>query len=221
MSYGDLITEVKNRLSIIDLAQEFQRVQKAGKYYKGLCPFHNERTASFVLYPDSNRYYCFGCHAKGSSIDLYAHYHNIDFKTAMGQLSKRYGLINITDLQQKKLRQQRKQMTVFIEKKRKDLLLLLYDYRNTLNKFLSDVTGDFTSENLTCIEKYGGLYHELSKIDYFIYVIDTLRVNEVTELKILYEKIPKYLLYEIYYPYFHEESEETTDEEFTGGIFTR
>ena len=46
-----------------------QKLRRVGGRYVGLCPFHNERTPSFVIYPDSNSFYCFGCNKGGNSIN--------------------------------------------------------------------------------------------------------------------------------------------------------
>ena len=63
----------------------FQKLRKLGSRYTALCPFHNEDTASFVIYPD-NSFHCFGCQAHGDAIDFVKLLKNYDFKEAVGSL---------------------------------------------------------------------------------------------------------------------------------------
>lgn len=65
-----LFNYIKNHLSILDVVQDFVALKKAGLYYKGQCPFHKERTASFTVSPHKEIYYCFGCHSGGDVISF-------------------------------------------------------------------------------------------------------------------------------------------------------
>lgn len=65
-----LFSYIKNHLSILDVVQDFVALKKAGLYYKGQCPFHTERTASFTVSPHKEIYYCFGCHSGGDVISF-------------------------------------------------------------------------------------------------------------------------------------------------------
>lgn len=58
------------------------------KRRKFICPFHNEKTESFIWYTDSNTYYCFGCNIHGDIIDFYMKMYKVDFKNAIKELSK-------------------------------------------------------------------------------------------------------------------------------------
>lgn len=65
------IDHLKQNASILDVASSMGiSVQKNGSIYKGCCPLHNEKTPSFVIYPNSNRFVCFGCGETGNAIDL-------------------------------------------------------------------------------------------------------------------------------------------------------
>lgn len=65
-----IFEEIKERLEIIEVAQRYGiAVNRQGK---ALCPFHNEKTPSFTLYPDTQSFYCFGCGASGDAIELTA-----------------------------------------------------------------------------------------------------------------------------------------------------
>ena len=63
-------------------------LKRAGKNLMGLCPFHQEKTPSFVIYLETNTYHCFGCGSSGDSVEFYSKLHEVDFKTALEELSK-------------------------------------------------------------------------------------------------------------------------------------
>jgi DNA primase len=59
---------IKSRVSIIDVVNEYATLKRAGLYWKGVCPFHHEKTASFTVSPHKDIFYCFGCHSGGDVI---------------------------------------------------------------------------------------------------------------------------------------------------------
>ena len=61
------------------------------------CPFHNERTASLKIYPNSNSFYCFGCGAGGDVIDFVRLLYGLDFRQACVRLEADFGLVGVTD----------------------------------------------------------------------------------------------------------------------------
>ena len=61
------VAEVKARLNVVDLIGEYVRLVKAGSSYKGLCPFHNEKTPSFVVSEERQSWHCFGCQKGGDA----------------------------------------------------------------------------------------------------------------------------------------------------------
>jgi hypothetical protein len=62
------------------------RLRKAGSRYYGLCPFHKESTASFVIFENDNSFYCFGCNANGDVLDFYMKLHEVNFPSAVKAL---------------------------------------------------------------------------------------------------------------------------------------
>lgn len=68
---------IKQRVQILDVVQEYTALKKAGGYWKGRCPFHHEKTASFTVSPDRGIFYCFGCHVSGDVIAFIARAENL------------------------------------------------------------------------------------------------------------------------------------------------
>ena len=68
---------LKDKLSILDVICEYVQLKQAGGYWKGPCPFHQEKEASFTVSPDKQIFYCFGCHAGGDLIAFIAKSENL------------------------------------------------------------------------------------------------------------------------------------------------
>ncbi len=88
----DLIEEVRSKNDIVDVISGYVRLQKKGSTYFGLCPFHNEKTASFSVTPGKQMYYCFGCGAGGNVFTFLMEYENFTFAEAMQTLAERAGV---------------------------------------------------------------------------------------------------------------------------------
>src|SRR3989339_555818 len=84
--------EVKSKLNIIDIINEKVPLKKAGRNFKGLCPFHNEKTPSFTVSSDRQVFHCFGCGKGGAGIDFYMEYFHVDFVEALEELAKSAGV---------------------------------------------------------------------------------------------------------------------------------
>jgi DNA primase len=66
----NIFSFIKSHVSILDVAREYTTLKRAGGYWKGHCPFHHEKTASFTVSPHKEIYYCFGCHEGGDAISF-------------------------------------------------------------------------------------------------------------------------------------------------------
>jgi len=86
------IEEIKNRLDIVDQISKYVELKPAGKNYSGLCPFHNEKTPSFIVSPELQRYKCFGCGEAGDLFNFIQKIENIDFPEALEKLAKEAGV---------------------------------------------------------------------------------------------------------------------------------
>ncbi|MBU0673050.1 MAG: DNA primase [Proteobacteria bacterium] len=87
------VQQVKDAANIVEIVGEHVQLKKAGATYKGLCPFHGEKTPSFNVNPNRNSYHCFGCSEGGDVIDFYMKYHNVTFPEALKALAQRYGIV--------------------------------------------------------------------------------------------------------------------------------
>jgi len=88
-----VVDDVKSRIDILDVIGQYVTLKKAGRNFKALCPFHNEKTPSFVVYPDEGRWYCFGaCHTGGDVFTFLMKKENIDFGEALRRLAQRAGV---------------------------------------------------------------------------------------------------------------------------------
>ena len=88
-----VIDEVKSRLEIVEVISAYIPLQKAGRNYKALCPFHSEKTPSFVVFPESERWHCFGACGEGGDIFTFVmKREGWDFRTALEELARRAGV---------------------------------------------------------------------------------------------------------------------------------
>ncbi len=87
------ISDVKEQIDIVTLVSEYVQLTKAGKNYKGLCPFHTEKHGSFFVFPDRQGWHCFGaCGTGGDVFSFVMKKENVDFKEALRMLAARAGV---------------------------------------------------------------------------------------------------------------------------------
>lgn len=86
------IQELIARTNIEELIGSYTQLKRAGRTYKGLCPFHSEKTPSFIVYPDNQSFYCFGCGAGGDAITFVKKINNLDYVQAVKFLAGRAGM---------------------------------------------------------------------------------------------------------------------------------
>jgi len=88
-----VVDEIKQRIDAVELIGSYVPLKKTGATYKGLCPFHSEKTPSFVVFPDSQSWHCFGaCGTGGDIFTFVMRRENLDFAGALKLLAQRAGV---------------------------------------------------------------------------------------------------------------------------------
>jgi len=88
----DAVAEVRERTEIVELISQYVQLKKTGRSYKGLCPFHQEKTPSFIVFPDSGNFHCFGCGKGGDAFTFYMGVEHVEFREALQELARRAGV---------------------------------------------------------------------------------------------------------------------------------
>ena len=91
-SYSSAIDEIKSRCNIVDVISPVVPLKRTGANWKGCCPFHKEKTPSFVVSEQRQSYHCFGCGVGGDVITFTEKYYNLDFPEAVEKLANQYGI---------------------------------------------------------------------------------------------------------------------------------
>ena len=88
----NIVDEIKSRCNIVDVIGRVVPLKKSGSNFKGVCPFHNEKTPSFVVSETKQIFTCFGCGATGDVIAFVKRYYNLEFRGAVEMLAREYGI---------------------------------------------------------------------------------------------------------------------------------
>ncbi|MPZ13210.1 MAG: DNA primase [Chloroflexi bacterium] len=92
MKEASPVEQVRAGVDIVDLVAQYVSLKKAGRTFKALCPFHTEKTPSFVLFPDTGRWHCFGCGEGGDVFSFLMKIENLSFAEALRRLADRIGV---------------------------------------------------------------------------------------------------------------------------------
>jgi len=88
----ETVDRVREGTDIVELVGKYLPLKKVGKYWRGICPFHPDKSPSFYVSPERRVYHCFGCGAGGSAITFVMQYEKLSFPEAVKQLAERLGI---------------------------------------------------------------------------------------------------------------------------------
>jgi DNA primase len=88
----ELLDEIRTRVDLVDLVGAYVPLKRAGERWKGLCPFHQEKTPSFTVNPKLGIFHCFGCHVGGDAFEFLKRHDRLDFPEAVRVLADRTGV---------------------------------------------------------------------------------------------------------------------------------
>ena len=92
MTSSGITAEIKSKLPVLDVVGETVALKRAGSAYKGLCPFHGEKTPSFIVSPDRETWHCFGCGEGGDIFTFLMKRDGLDFREALTRLAEKAGV---------------------------------------------------------------------------------------------------------------------------------
>lgn len=88
----DVVRLVKENADIVSVIGEHVKLRRSGMNFKGLCPFHAEKTPSFMVHPERQTFHCFGCSEGGDVFSFVTKYHNLSFPEALKELAERFNI---------------------------------------------------------------------------------------------------------------------------------
>ncbi len=159
----DPIEEIKNKLNIVDVIGEYVKLQKAGKNWRGLCPFHHEKTPSFYVSEEKQLWHCFGCGKGGGIFDFIMQIENITFPEALKILADKAGIklkkISFRDQSQKeKIYEINNKASLFFQKnlfsKRGERALEYLKKRGLSEKTIKEFRLGFALDEWHSLENY-------------------------------------------------------------------
>lgn len=109
------VEKIKDAANIVDVVSEFVTLKKSGANYKGLCPFHNEKTPSFYVSPARGTCHCFGCGKGGNAVTFIMEHEQLTYPEALRWLAKKYHIeIRERELTNEEKEEQSKRESMFI-----------------------------------------------------------------------------------------------------------
>ncbi len=86
------VEQVRERTDIVEIIGQHVQLRKTGRSFKGLCPFHQEKTPSFIVFPESQNFHCFGCGAGGDVFSFVMQIDRVEFHEALQTLARQVGV---------------------------------------------------------------------------------------------------------------------------------
>src|SRR3989338_2757228 len=88
----EIIAQTIDRCDIVETISSFIPLKRAGRNFRAVCPFHHEKTPSFIVSPDRQIYHCFGCNAGGNAFNFLMQYERLEFLEAVEALARKAGV---------------------------------------------------------------------------------------------------------------------------------
>lgn len=109
------VDRIKEAANIVDVVSEFVTLKKSGANYKGLCPFHDEKTPSFMVSPARGSCHCFGCGKGGNPVSFIMEHEQLTYPEALRWLAKKYGIeIHEREISDQERQEQNERESMFI-----------------------------------------------------------------------------------------------------------
>ena len=89
----NILEDILSRINIVEIISEYLPLKRAGRNFKATCPFHHEKTPSFMVSPDRQIYHCFGCGESGNAFKFLMRYERLDFPEAVEILARKAGVV--------------------------------------------------------------------------------------------------------------------------------
>ncbi len=136
----EVIAEVRMRASILEVISETVVLKRAGKEYRGLCPFHNEKSPSFNVNPDKGIFKCFGCNEGGDVFAFVQKQKGLDFIETVRELARKYGVKLVETEVERKEYDRRSQILMLYQQASEYYIRLLKDPQEGAvpRKYLAD-----------------------------------------------------------------------------------
>lgn len=133
----NILDDILSRVDIVEVISGYIPLKRAGRNFKALCPFHHEKTASFMVSPSRQIYHCFGCGESGNAFKFLMRYERLEFPEAVETLAKKAGVVL------PKVQKQDSQTTNLITQLYKINELAVLFYRDNLNSLQAQGIKDY------------------------------------------------------------------------------
>src|SRR5699024_555928 len=128
---NDSFTLIKDKVKMMDVVDGDLNLKRNGRVYKALCPFHNERTPSFTVYPKNQSFHCFGCERSGTIIDYVMYRDNIKEQYVTFKKQSEENNVTITGFDKETIKKKRETIN-----KNRDIAVKGLGKRKKANDFL-------------------------------------------------------------------------------------
>lgn len=182
----DQVEEVKQKTDIVAIISEYVDLKKAGSNFKGLCPFHSEKTPSFMVSPELQIFKCFGCGKSGDVFTFLEEYDGMEFYEALKVLSDRAGIkLKVTNFERRSIKDRYYQINSWVSHFYHFVLLKHPKGRSALNYLLKE-----RELKIETIKKFQLGYSPNIPLALKSYVVDKKKVTfeELNTLGVIYKR---------------------------------